>query len=250
MVVGGVERIGSAQHVAARCYEVAVGELHGVRIADAEGELVQPFAVADVLEIGEAVRRLVVGEFPDVGHQPVRKVPCGREAQHAGAVTGGEDQRQRGARRERVVFVRDRLRLGLSRRIDHLIAAVGAGCFQFDAQPVVTQAALDDRPFGVVPRIGEVALGRREEVLRDERHAQLHVDVVFVDDLEGVDGHGHPAVHLEQVQRPRVAARAVACGRRDGVGRRETHRVEIRHGPFAARRIDDVARQARRPHGV
>ena len=42
MVVGGVERIGSAQHVAARCYEVAVGELHGVRIADAEGELVQP----------------------------------------------------------------------------------------------------------------------------------------------------------------------------------------------------------------
>ena len=67
------------------------------------------------------------------------------------------------------------------------------------------------------------------EVLRQKREAQIEVDDVFVHRGERIERQRHPAVDVDQVGHLSVTLRAERIALHLGVGRIETHRIEVHH---------------------
>ena len=252
MHVRGVERIQRAERIAPPGRKVAVRHAHLVGIAEPEREFVQPLAETDALDIGDLPA--VPFDLVEVGDHAVRIVPAGRHRQLTGVIPPLEIERQRRREPYGVVFVGTgtllvngvaRLRIVRHQRIEELVAAVRRIQVEVHAQPEVTYPEVEERTLVAVPAVGGIGLGIRQQVLRQERNAQIEVDIMLVHGIEGIERHGHPAVYVHQVGHLAVAPGAERAALAQRIGPGEPHRVEVHDVPALAFGVHDVERQLR-----
>ncbi len=253
MGVGRVEGIGGAQHIAPARREVAVRHAHLIRVPQSERELVQSLAETDALDIGDLSG--VPFDFTQIGYHAVGVVPAGGDGELARVIAPLEIERKRGGESHGVVLVGagtllvlvfSRLLVVLSHRIENLIAAVRSVEVETDAQPEIAHAQIENRPFVAVPAVRSEGFGIRQQILRKQGDAQIEVDIVFVHGLEGIEGHGGPAMDIHQIGHLAVSLRAVHPLLTQRIDCRETHRIEVHDVPPLAVGIHDVERQFRR----
>ena len=252
MHVRGVERIQRAERIAPPGCKVAVRHAHLVGITEPEREFVQSLAETDALDIGDLPA--VPFDLVEVGDHAVRIVPAGRHRQLAGVIPPLEIERQRRREPYGVVFVGTgtllvngvaRLRIVRHQRIEELVAAVRRIQVEVHAQPEVTDPEVEERTLVAVPAVGGIGLGIRQQVLRQERNAQIEVDIMLVHGIEGIERHGHPAVYVHQVGHLAVAPGAERAALAQRIGPGEPHRVEVHDVPALAFGVHDVERQLR-----
>ena len=194
-------------------------------------------------------------DFTQIGYHAVGVVPAGGDGELARVIAPLEIERKRGGESHGVVLVGagtllvlvfSRLLVVLSHRIENLIAAVRSVEVETDAQPEIAHAQIENRPFVAVPAVRSEGFGIRQQILRKQGDAQIEVDIVFVHGLEGIEGHGGPAMDIHQIGHLAVSLRAVHPLLTQRIDCRETHRIEVHDVPPLAVGIHDVERQFRR----
>ena len=253
VAVFGVEVVPGPERITPRGPDVAVGGAHHVREADAQREFVEPFSVAERLQVGDA-SLCVVTDRIHVGHHSVRILPARRERELSDMTPPVEIEGQCGAGRRRPIFgmSRGRLALGLAvgtplgDAIGHAVAAVGGPGLQSYAQAAVPDRTFQHMAVGPAPAPRCEGFGARQQILGENGGAPHEPGVELFDGLERVERYGGPAVRPEQVQSLAVAACRIFAVQGGRVGGGIAYRVEIDHVPAAAGRIDQIDGQLRR----